>query len=477
MTDDAEQLRNALFSAVTSGDRERMASLCESGRAVILENFADWRSVPEEIRADEKAGLAYVEGLIQVARWFSEQLKDETLMQSFLEGPEDNPITQWQLKLAQVEDLWEEHDYAGATKLLESTIAEHEARHGAGQDSFLAMSLGRLGESLFQLGRPADAIAPTQRALEMALESDDDKEVLASLGSLYELHRYLGNGAEAASHAEQIAERLDGGDQAEEASLARSKAKTAREGEPLLRVVALIADREVEIDDVESVPQGSMQFAFVRNRIMLESANGELERGRELGAEGDLEGALAAFDRACELDGYAPDPVYERAFTLAQLERYAEAIASYDRVEELAPGWFNSRSDRWLVAELAASRLEHPVLLACMTLEDGPQSSQDKAQLAEAMLGSGLDFPLLRLLLGNCLFQLGKHDEAREQYAKALEGDPEAHVKTRLHTRLGLPTGSFPGDRGHLEEAIATNGSLIAAAQAKIALQLMNNAG
>ncbi len=469
---DAQRLLRSLVDAAAEGNQITLRSLCKEGEALVRENFVDWKVVPDELRADPRKGRVYVETLIAVAQCFAEEMKDTSLLEVMMAGPEDNPITQWQSTLAAVADLWEQHEYERAIERLEETIQAHEEVHGTAVDSFLPISLGRLGESYFHAGRAEEAVAPLTRALELATKEEDVEALLASLGSLYEVHRYLGQTQDAGRIAEHLAIALEKSEKNADAADARKKAEQVRAGEPLNRVVVLVDGEMMEVEDLTTPPTQSIQFIFQRNRMSMKAAEAEVERGRELGSEDKFEEALAAFDRAIELDPYDPEPHYDRGFTLMHMQRYADAIDAYAKVEELAPGWFNSRSDAWLAQRLADGSIEHPVFLALVALEDGPQPAEDKVQLASAMLDSGIDLPLLRLLLGINLTKLGHHDVAAAHYQKGLDSDPEPHVKTRLLTQLGIPTPDFAGDRDALEQAAELGGSLVAAAQAKVALLL-----
>jgi len=86
-----------------------------------------------------------------------------------------------------------------------------------------------------------------------------------------------------------------------------------------------------------------------------------MQRGTQLGQQAKFEEALDVFRQAAMADPYDPNPHYQAAVTMMHLERAAEAVEAYDTTERLAPGWFNSRAERWVAAEIAAGRLEHPV--------------------------------------------------------------------------------------------------------------------
>jgi uncharacterized protein (TIGR03435 family) len=149
-----------------------------------------------------------------------------------------------------------------------------------------------------------------------------------------------------------------------------------------------------------------VRFQFERNRISLGGVTTLVEEGSRLGSAGENQRALAAFQAAALLDPHDPQPPYLAGLALLELGRYADAVASYDTTDRLAPGWFHCRADRWMAAELAAGRVSPETFRAVRALEDG-NAPPDEMQL------------MMRALLAE-RFKLATHHESRELAIYAL---------------------------------------------------------
>ena len=81
---------------------------------------------------------------------------------------------------------------------------------------------------------------------------------------LYEVHRYLGNGKLAADYSDGLADALQAQNQTNESERARTRAKIARAGEPLNRVVVHIDGNQFELMETPKVKNGMVRFSFER---------------------------------------------------------------------------------------------------------------------------------------------------------------------------------------------------------------------
>ena len=156
----------------------------------------------------------------------------------------------------------------------------------------------------------------------------------------------------------------------------------------------------LELDQLQPSENLHVQFVFERNRLTLRPAEFLTEQGKELGSSGRHEEALAIFREARQADRFDPHGRYLEAFTLLQLGQYADAVAVYQQVEELAPGWFHCREDAWLAEQLLLGRLDHQDLLLLGTLEDGPDSPKKKVAVAQELITRRPDLPAAYLHLG-----------------------------------------------------------------------------
>jgi tetratricopeptide (TPR) repeat protein len=176
----------------------------------------------------------------------------------------------------------------------------------------------------------------------------------------------------------------------------------------LNRVVALVEGRRYELDEVGPVRDGTVQFIFERNRVTLRPANVLTQRGEQHGSARRFDEALDAFRAAAEADPFDPHSRYQEGLTLLQLRRYAEAAASYETTEELAPGWFHCRADLWLAQQLTLGNVEHETFLTLHALDDGSQSPKEKVALAEQALAHTPDLAPLHVVRGKYLARLGQ---------------------------------------------------------------------
>lgn len=472
MTSDGDRIRAALIDAVSSGDRQRMAELCTVHRATIARDFPAWTQVPVEPRGDPATVQRYARALMRVAHFFDTQLGDSTLLEAMSGPPEANPIVTWQGALGQAQKLMGELRYAEARQLLFGTLADIRGLTGSAVDSLLPVTHGMLGQCCFQLGEAAAALDPTTAALRLCQEHGDQEGILAYQGNLFEIHRYLGRAGEAADAAQRCAEALTAMGRARQAEAWQRHARLVRAGEPLNRVVALVDNDERELDEVQSVSGQQVHFIFKRNRLTLEPARRRTGEGEQIGAQGHHAEAHTAFQEAARLDPFDPHPRYLSGLALLHLRRYHEAVVEYGATERLAPGWFNCRADLWLARELARGAMDHGLYQVVYLLEDSPMPPQEKVRMAEGALRTAPRLAPLHLFYGHNLATLGAQAEAETAYRNGLGCVTEPDVRTQLLVALGM---TVPSERERVallsEAAAATNGNLISAAMATLALR------
>ena len=462
-------LRDLVFDAVESGDLAHVETLCREHQDAILDEFPRWQTVPPEIRGVQKAMQRYANGLITTARMFAERLGSPVLLAKLQGNPEDNPMVQWETELDRARNEMHGLRYPEATKRLEVLLAQTTSLEGTGPERLRPLTLGFLADCYFQQRRPEQSVPLLEEALARSRTLADRDGVIAYLGNLYEVHRYLGQADVAARFADELAGAFAEHGRPTEARRYRRLAAITRDGAPKNRVVAALDDdSRLELDEIPRPPTGRVRFLFERDRLTLRPAGVLAQHGREAGAAGNSEEALALFRRAAAADPLDPDARYQEAFTLVLLRRYEEALVAYDMTEELAPGWFHCRADRWLANELAARRLAHGTFQALYTLQDGPHQPAQKLELADDALAATPHVAPLHFHRGRALGALGRVPEALEAFRAGLAADPEPDIRTRL--LVALAVGLSPGDEraALLEEAIRSSGNLIAAASAKL---------
>lgn len=360
---DPDDLRTRLFDAAGAGDLKRVEQLCRAHRDLVVAQFPAWQKIPEPLRADQAALQRYGHGLVSVAQTFASRLGDVALLQRLIGPPQDNPLVRWQDRLGKAQALIEELDYPRAMTSLAEILAEVQGLQGSGADRLLPITLGRLAECHFHVGEAERSLPLFEQALLHCERTGDLEGAQAYLGSLYNVHRWLGRPGPAAEAARRLAEVLDAEGRPEEAAEHRRQAERVAAGEPASRVVAVVGDRTCELDEIDgSVTRVS--FVFLRDRLTLRPASEWTRKGEERGSAGDHAEALEAFHRAAAADPHDPHSRYMAAFALLHLRRYAEAERLYDEVERLAPGWFHCRANRWLAGRLAAGAVDHETFRA-----------------------------------------------------------------------------------------------------------------
>jgi tetratricopeptide (TPR) repeat protein len=462
-------LREALFAAVASGDAKGLSELCVQHEAAILEGFALWRKVPEEIRADPSQLPAYAQGLLSVARHMANAGHPELLAQ-LMPPVAANPITRYERVLEQARALMTELRFDAALEQLTELIAGLEKVQGTAVDRYLPIARGFVSECQFHSGNAEAAVAPACLALADCERVGDAEGAVTYQRNLFEIHRYLAQAERAAHYAELLASSLEASGDVEEARWYRTQAGIVRTGEPLNRVIAMLGDSRHELDSVPPEHAGKITFVFQRNRMTLRPASAAVDRARVLGGEGKYLEALGELERAAKLDPFDPEASYLAGLSLLHLERYAEAVESYSRCEDLAPGWFHVHADRWLAERLAHGKLAHATFLLHLELTDGSVSPERKLQLASQVLGAAGSLAPFHLERGKAFAALGRQPEAIQAFRDGLDHESDSGTRTRLLVELGSRV-SGPERIQNLEAAVGLNGDLVAAAMARVMLQ------
>ena len=471
-----DQLRERLFDAVASGDGAALEQGCNGHREAIVANFKDWKTVPAEVRKDPQAVQRWGNGLLQVALFFAQTLNDPQLLQLLTGGGQGgrNPIEDWQARIKSARALIDENRFTEAATDLERLLGEVSGLQGSAVTKLLPLTEEYRGEAYFGAGEVQKAAAPLSRALEIFRADNDADGVVACLQNLYEVHRYLGQGIAAADCAAALAEGWERAGRNNEAAWHRRQAALCRSGMPLNRVIARMGEDRFELDDLPAVISGRLTFVFERNRISFRRASAFLQQGMAHGTKGRFEDALSAFAAASALDQYESDSHYQAALTLRYLERPAEAVAALEKVERLAPGWFNCRADLWLSRELASGRLPHKVFLALAQLEvDGPP--EVKVSFVEKLVASYPSVAPLWLERGKCLLAAGRKDDAESSFRQGIACAAEHDLMTQLLLQLAMTLKPGVERSRLLSQAVDLDGNKVAAAMARLHLRATAN--
>jgi len=463
-------LREQLFDLVARNDLAGLEQLCRQHADAIAQHFPGWRTVPEPARGDARQFERYAQGLIAVAQLFAEKLGQPGLVALLQGEPGGNPLERWKTAMLAARDEMQRLDFDKAAQHLSRELAAVRGLSGDAARQMLVITLGTLGECHFQQGNGREAEAVTREALEACRAQGDQDGVRTYLRNLYEIHRYLGEGAKAAACAEELSRHLAAAGDAVQARRFEFLARLSREGEPLNRVVAEVKGQLYELDALPSNLDGNVRFQFARNRPTLAKVTALTSRGMNLASLGQFAEAREAFERAAALDPHDPAPRYQLGVALMDQERPADAATHFQAVETLAPGWFQCRADLWMSQQIAEKKLPYEAYIMVRALESRAPPEQKVALIRQAVEQLPRLAPLY-LELGKECTALGQAEDARAALDRGLACAEEPDIRTRLLVQRALLEPVRAPDRlRRLEEAVALDGNRVAAAMARVLL-------
>jgi len=464
------ELLKALLQAQRAGDQRQFAKLCRNHADMIAAAIPRWQKPPEQVTKNPAALNEYIQTLAGVAQLLRD-LGHPQLWNALVGNPEDNPINVWERKLKEAQSLADELRYDEAAELLMNHLIDTRQLQGNAVGKFQALSQGLLGHVRLGAGKVDIAVGHYEQALKLCREQNDLEGIRLYLEHLYESQRYLGKRAAAAEYAQELGWAWG---TAGNPALARRFARLsqiARDGEPLLRVVAHCDGKVTELDEVELQPSMKLEIHFWRNRPSLRGASQRIQRGKELASKQHYDEALDLFREAAKVDPHEPDAHYQAGMVLCEQRFYPQAVEEYELCETLAPGWYFCRSDLWIARQLTLGAMPHEVFLGLRFLQDGPPNTTKRMELAARIKSEAKTIPLFALLFGKLLREAGRPKEAADVWHQALEGDVDSDVRTRLLVELSATEEDAGRRRQLLQEAVESNGNLVAAAGAALSLR------
>lgn len=465
-----DELRTRLFDAVTSGDQATLERLCDDYKNQILDAFPGWKKVPDEQRSDPNLVMRYGHALVSLARHLAEVGEPEPV-QSLMGTREENPLQQWQEQLEKARELMEKMEYREAQEMLAKLVLAVQGLRGSGVDAYLPSTFGMLGECCFQLGEAERALGPVTDAAKLCEQQGDADNQVGYLMNLVEIHRWRGKPEEAAACAETIADLAKLRGHLEDAERWAQRARVIRAGEPLVRLLVVMDGRPYEVDDLPAQLSRSVQFVFERNRIALRPAMTEVQKGEQLASEAKFEAAIEAFRAAGTMDPFDPQPPYLEGLTHLHVNKPTDAVAAYERAQQLGPGWFHVGTQLWVARQMALGRLTMEDFLALREVEDGGRPPGEKAAIARDAVGRAPRFAPLWLALADQLLALERVDEAHQALRAGLGCAAEPDVTSRLRVRLALSLPDVSERRELLKAAQQPGGNLVATAMARISMR------
>lgn len=459
-----EELRKQLFEAIERNHMVEFEMLCADNPDVIARHFAQWKKAPDEIRNDKDLFKKYAYCLMIIASHFQKQRNNPELM-TMLTGIDDSELSRsWQADLGQAQQMMQQLQLDEAIPILQGCLDRVQGVSGAGVEKFLPLTLGFLGECHFHSNRMDKAEEFMERAYQHCSMSGDVDACLAYRSNMYEIYRHTGNLEKAMECAKEIGEKQYERGELVQASNWREQVKALKKGEPLHRVVVRIAEETFELEDLPKVEGEKVEFVLNRNRIELVRCTQKCFEGRDLAQKGDFDGALVALEEASKLDPYSPQPHFlSGAINLAG-RRYAEAIASFEKVEELCPGFETSRSDLWLAKQLAEGKMEHDACMVAFEVNNSEVPAEQRINILNVLIDKYPNF-------GECYYKLGKiyaeanmRDEALAAWHKGLElATDEMDLRSRLLRDLAIVSEDMADKKKYLNELIAIeNGNVLA---------------
>jgi tetratricopeptide (TPR) repeat protein len=211
--------------------------------------------------------------------------------------------------------------------------------------------------------------------------------------------------------------------------------KTDEEVKQLLSSARLEVDQIRKIrEEVEKSAKGAKSSEYKSKAIE------HIMEGNRLREQGQYQEAIAAFDKAIELDPKHSTPYNNKGSVLNKLGKYEEAIAAYDKAIELDPknafaynnkGVVLGNADKYVEAfALFDKAIELDPKYAMAYTNKGNvlnHLGRNKEAIAVCDKAIGIDpkLAIAYIVKGSVLEDLGKHEEAVASYDKAIALDPK----------------------------------------------------
>ena len=329
-----DKLRDALFEAVAEENHPLFVKLCKNNRTLIFDHFQAWQKVPETVRKSPAQIRWYGQGIRAVANYFA-QRGEPGLLQRLTGLTDTNPMNRWRLDLTKAQALLAAQREDEAVRILEKLAQEVEHHQGSAVDEYAPKISGLLGLGYLQQGQYEKALKATQQAYLACQNQEDVEGIITYCGNLEEINRQLGDLTET-EHWRAEQEKL-----LAQTPQAAPNSEQADESEIIFRDNQ---GRTLRREDLNGFT-GQVQWEINGKENIPRQARILHQAGREAGQQGDYDQALRLFSQAAGLAPTWPRPVYDAAFTYLLKNDFDNALASYEKVDELAPrGFFTSKT-------------------------------------------------------------------------------------------------------------------------------------
>lgn len=429
------ELQLQLVEVATTKSAGQLRKFCKAHQELIATHAEAMRTLPESVRGDEQQANKFIQGLAAAAQCLQGELGDSRLWDVLVGEAEDSPIARWQGFIDSVPERMARLEHVELIEELRPLLLEAEQLGGNGARQYEAILRGRLGELLFHSGSVRESREPMEVALELCKEQGDQEGVCIYLNNLIEVARYEADQSRAVGLSKTLLEQLRLIGDAEQVRQTERKLQLLQAGEPLCRIVCRHEGVQLGLEEVRPELNGRYQFDFVRNRPTLQMASALTEDAMAIASEGRLADAHEMLLRAAETDPRDPNPPYQDGMVLMEMGMYGSAREAFQRVEELAPGWFRCRSDKWLAEQLEKGAWPDEVLKVLRVLDDGGLPDSDAMKLAKQAVERFPTFAPFWLHLGDALRatdKTGAEDAYREGLGHAEEPDVESRLLCAL---------------------------------------------
>lgn len=174
---------------------------------------------------------------------------------------------------------------------------------------------------------------------------------------------------------------------------------------------------------------GSVNWEIIGDEHVPDEARRLHQQGREAGAQGDHERALALLDQAHALAPSWPYPRYDAAFTALLSGQTTRAEELYEEVDRLAPqGFFTCKTTLDILRRERAGTLFPGFTKAFVELE----WLDDRVRKAEILQEIVRRYPGFPPAWKELAMLLDDPDERMRAITNGLEGDPDAETRGML---------------------------------------------
>ena len=467
---DPVALRDAMFDAVRRNDTKRFQALYVANQPHIAQHAGTWNNATDR-NMDDAALQAHINLLGRLAEALAKLGHPQLLDKLTGKNDPDNVFNRWNEQFQQATALAKDFRHAEAIEVAQSILLSMRNLRGSGLLHHQAMAHGMLGHLYFSINRLELAEGNYAQALSICQKSADAEGIAVYTQFLYDLCRYKGDPTAAAAFADQRAAIAGQTRDAAAATRWTTLAALCRAGEPANRVCAVVGDVTYELDDVPSIREnGKVSFIYVRNRPTLPLSEQYRQRALQHMSADRKDDGLADLREAVRVDPYNPAAHAHFGQALMMANRIPEAVDAYATAEEIAPGWYQVRSDLWLAQQIVAGSVPQEVFLLLLFVENEGVSARERLQIAQKLLEIVPHLAASHAAMATALEAAGRPADAAESLRQALACHPEPDLHTRLLLRSALAADNLAKKQALWRQAVDLNGNIMASAMARFAL-------